>query len=786
MSLDIAETKFREHNVRPAHRNTLDWLFDPEIVSFSRWLRSHDPAENRPYWIQGKPGSGKSTLMKYAISQLKTMEFLCDGQSERWTISAFFFHGRGETVQKSLGGMMQELLHSMLKQNEALLDFTVPHWRRLKQEQKKDSVEWSLENLISALTALLSQDRVSARFCLFLDALDEHGGKNEQLIEIIRDLLAAANKSRNIRLKICLASRPWPVFLQQFSASPSLEIHKLTEGDIKNYVMDRLREASVGTHLLLDTGTLPAMAEQVVSKALGVFIWVRLAVDALAKGIRDGTSSWALNEIVQNLPQELEDLYRYTLERIDPEYSSEALIMLQTTLCALTPLSVDTLMNIVDCNLHSVKPGVVELKNPPNRPPSSQRRRLVSRSGGLLEVAIASKAKSPSYQDIKSALIEREEDSERAAEEGVEEVVQFIHQTAKDFVQRFSPDLGLPVDTDQKLHWIRQRSGHEFLLKVCSLQNGWARPIKSCMFEHAKLAETNIYANMAATLSNEDDLRVLEILAVVDISFELSSLEMFLDKMQCDYMKRVEEYLSAVKAPVENCLKLCLLIAANLVLCVASVDMDVAEMTKASSNLLTVAVSGPDLVDEDLCVLDRQRMIETLHSRGFDPNNYDPNNFIQFRTEIDFSNRVAWFPLASLCEPSGFNDRNEATRLELAKKLLELGSGTDSTIFAGPNLGYGRIPLLEYCVRYGDAAFVRLLLAHGAKPDNIVQIWAWRRKDLKVIAALREHGVNMNPSRTRPEHLYQVHNRISDVGGMIAACAMGHFVPAISEDFKWI
>lgn len=209
--------------VEPAHANTCRWLYDPDTVSFIDWLQSPDQKWNRPYWIQGKPGSGKSTLMKFAMSQHKTMELLEKDRPGPWTLVGFFFHDRGVTVQKSLKGMTSELLYSILRQNHSLIRFAIPRWKQLRQSQRKQKPEWDLDSLRSALKAVLWQDEVSARFCLFLDALDEHGGENNRLTDLVNTvILNSGNSSPKVRVKICIASRPWPFFQQHFGTCPGL------------------------------------------------------------------------------------------------------------------------------------------------------------------------------------------------------------------------------------------------------------------------------------------------------------------------------------------------------------------------------------------------------------------------------------------------------------------------------------------------------------------------------------------------------------------------------------
>lgn len=119
-------TRARIVEVHEAHEKTFHWLFDPSVVSFSKWL-SEESSKNQPiYWIWGKPGSGKSTLMKFAMRDRKMEELLASNGHPSWIFAAYFFHDRGSDVQKTLGGMLQELLYSILDQVPALLRFIIP------------------------------------------------------------------------------------------------------------------------------------------------------------------------------------------------------------------------------------------------------------------------------------------------------------------------------------------------------------------------------------------------------------------------------------------------------------------------------------------------------------------------------------------------------------------------------------------------------------------------------------------------------------------------------------
>jgi ATPase subunit of ABC transporter with duplicated ATPase domains len=93
--------KVRETKIVAAHTNTFEWIFEDtgtkKPTSFVDWLTNQDGI----YWIMGKAGSGKSTLMKFLASHRRTRKELL-----RWTgadnilvMASFFFWSAG-TVKR--------------------------------------------------------------------------------------------------------------------------------------------------------------------------------------------------------------------------------------------------------------------------------------------------------------------------------------------------------------------------------------------------------------------------------------------------------------------------------------------------------------------------------------------------------------------------------------------------------------------------------------------------------------------------------------------------------------
>lgn len=132
----------REQSVVEAHENTFQWIFQKEKrqdlpgASLCQWLETEpETPDKQLYWITGKAGSGKSTLMRY-ISQSPAgdnssdqpegpeSQPRCSPFLTRWAgsqpliIAPFYFWEVGSPMQRSKEGMLRTLLHELLKQSE--------------------------------------------------------------------------------------------------------------------------------------------------------------------------------------------------------------------------------------------------------------------------------------------------------------------------------------------------------------------------------------------------------------------------------------------------------------------------------------------------------------------------------------------------------------------------------------------------------------------------------------------------------------------------------------------
>ncbi|KAK3986384.1 hypothetical protein QBC44DRAFT_222338, partial [Cladorrhinum sp. PSN332] len=328
--LHFRQMRDRVESIPEAHRQTCQWIFDEPRSgvrwdSFPAWLQGSEPC----YWINGKAGSGKSTLMKFIWSHPGKSAYLGTWSKNRPLIMAsFFFWYLGTPLQKTQAGLLRSLLHDILVQQPNLIPAVMPD---LCREATKDSAAGA--NLgdpsITELTrwfknlACNLQQHQRYRFCLFIDGLDEFVGDHPDLADF---LVGIASKSKH--MKLVVSSRPLTAFTEAFRDVSSLRLQDITEGDIRDYANEMLSKKlspKLGSEW-------DSFLEEIVTKSSGVFLWVSLVVKSLLAGLRDGNTVSELRERLNELPSDLKDLYQHMLDRIPANYRLQASEIFQITL----------------------------------------------------------------------------------------------------------------------------------------------------------------------------------------------------------------------------------------------------------------------------------------------------------------------------------------------------------------------------------------------------------------------------------------------------------------------
>lgn len=322
----------RQRLIPKEHENTFSWILDQSSV-FATWLGSNEPL----FWISGKPGSGKSTVMKYIAENGQTLELLRTwaGRDKLVTANFYFWSSAGNELQKSGEGLVRSILVQILRQCPDLGAVAFPSRPRYQRKWKP-----TLEELQSGLHRLLvGLKPLRMKFCFFIDGLDEFHGDPAEAIQLIQQMSSASDSA-----KVCVSSRPWPEFEAAFGIDTSwkLYMHELTRGDMQKYVQDLLLQRGVQS---------PPLVLKIVQKAEGVFLWVFLVV-------RD-TEQLNGDEILNTLPMIPNTLDEYlykTISDTTPEQRASTAKIFQTALAAVDKLPLRQYFFIAAADASAVLP----------------------------------------------------------------------------------------------------------------------------------------------------------------------------------------------------------------------------------------------------------------------------------------------------------------------------------------------------------------------------------------------------------------------------------------------
>ncbi|KAK6202112.1 hypothetical protein LQW54_009070 [Pestalotiopsis sp. IQ-011] len=167
----------RYDSVNPAHASTFHWVLEDNPDLGHQWPSLVIWLESGCYWISGKAGSGKSTLMKYLLSDKRTKTALrkWSGGSSETTMASFFFWNLGTSMQKTQDGLLRSLLYDILCQNPGLIPSVMPELRILGADlSKRNFLETpSFTELLRWFHRVLDQTSSQFRLFFLIDGIDE-------------------------------------------------------------------------------------------------------------------------------------------------------------------------------------------------------------------------------------------------------------------------------------------------------------------------------------------------------------------------------------------------------------------------------------------------------------------------------------------------------------------------------------------------------------------------------------------------------------------------------------
>lgn len=332
-SLFFADIEAREDEIVEAFEGTCKWIFDPPMVeggttrkwhNFRHWLEAGEGL----YWINGKPGAGKSTLMKYIVDEPRTAQYLSKWEPDTdLVIVCFFFKNLGTELQKSALGLLRSLIWQITRDWPGMIELVLKcYGNATGQSQEPPALPllhtWTEKRLFQVLKDFINEKPATVTLCAFIDGLDEYTGDEELLLQVIRLLSPASG------CKVCVSSRPDQAFCREFQGHPQCRVQDLNKKDIEKMVIEKLKPC-LERNKPTETIAINELVDDLIRNAEGVFLWLSIMIKDLTRGSNNGDRIDELHARLRVTPSTVYGQYRRILGGLDQSYLNYALKVFQ-------------------------------------------------------------------------------------------------------------------------------------------------------------------------------------------------------------------------------------------------------------------------------------------------------------------------------------------------------------------------------------------------------------------------------------------------------------------------
>ncbi|KAF8247189.1 hypothetical protein K440DRAFT_629762 [Wilcoxina mikolae CBS 423.85] len=357
----------RYDKITSEHKGSLKWLWSHK--EYRKWSVA---GNSRLLYIQGKPGSGKSTLTRYFKDHLLEHE----PAARLAIIASFFYSFREGESQISHYNMLRSILYDILNQDESFFY----HFQRENREYQtllrgRPDVNHELHyKSLQRILGSIGSHQTEKQLYLVIDAVDESRDTDrEHILSLLFDLCSKSSCT----VKVFVASRPvveLEHLISTIGAQSMIRMQDVNRSDIQNFVHSFLAK---------DTSFPDDISSEVSSYILehscGVFLWVHLVRGQLIRHYRNGWSRSEIFNFLEGLPKDLEDMYKHILGELEDRKIGKQIF--EWVLFARRPPTVLELQhalaiqNSLDTSAESFKNNII----------NGIERRIINCGGNLLE-----------------------------------------------------------------------------------------------------------------------------------------------------------------------------------------------------------------------------------------------------------------------------------------------------------------------------------------------------------------------------------------------------------------
>ena len=336
-SLAFQEMSYRQQEILKTRTHSSGWILQHDC--YLAWLEDKCGL----LWIKGKPGSGKSTLMKRIFQELSKNENLQ---------LAFFLHRRGTLLQQTVIGMFRALLYQLLKAVPAVGTEFGKCYQEKSRAQGEANKEWSwqIQELRELFEATVIAATAIRHVVIFVDALDEAGEEPpREIASYLHSLNRLALESGG-QLSVCFSCRHYPIVAINTGFEICVEDEN-REG-IDAYITEELSK-----RLIIETSganhndNLTVLQSILSNRASGLFLWAILMTPRVAMQYNDGRSLKRIEHALSNVPLDLDGLFLDILTKpVDDKAREQRLLVIQWISLAERRLSLEELRVALACD----------------------------------------------------------------------------------------------------------------------------------------------------------------------------------------------------------------------------------------------------------------------------------------------------------------------------------------------------------------------------------------------------------------------------------------------------
>ena len=296
---------------------TAQWIISRQ--EFVDWVESAPSAMPNIFWLVGQPATGKTALAKSVVTHLKNQKQCC----------AYYFFSSGHQLKRTAAYCLQSIAFQFAQVNDKfrkhLCDLIEVCGVGFNSQTQSFHIIWE-----KVFQGILLKLELQKPLFLVLDGINESDSP---------DFLKCILKMQSLApIKLFLTSRPTKMLLslEENSLRTTLFLREEdTADDIRAYVHNIISDA------LPDDPELQGdVTSQVLAKASGSFLWVKLALERLEDNWHTKDN---IQKVLNEVPIGMEPLYQQMLGKVtaqSPKIELMAKRILTWATCSWRPLRV--------------------------------------------------------------------------------------------------------------------------------------------------------------------------------------------------------------------------------------------------------------------------------------------------------------------------------------------------------------------------------------------------------------------------------------------------------------